>query len=156
MRHHVILLAFVPGLLGLVGCGHSGGGEVQTPLVEDSVETLALVLPEIPSTISAPEDKAGFIAIHFWDNLDFNDVEKSLNTEFMEQNFVDYISILPAVMAADRQMAFDALMARSSVNPSAKAMLIAFGEKYLNHPDSPMKNREYYSDFRSSVGRQAR
>ncbi|MDE6188625.1 MAG: DUF5106 domain-containing protein, partial [Duncaniella sp.] len=82
--------------------------------------------------------------------------EKVSDAEFMEQNFVDYLSIFPAVMAADRQAAFDVLMSRLAVNPSARAMIVSFGEQYLNHPDSPMKNREYYSDFRKSVKRQAR
>ncbi len=157
MRHRIFLLALAPGFLGLVGCGSSGKDSAQSPLVEDSVEeVLTLVLPSIPSTISEPEDKAGFIAIHFWDNLDFSDEEKVSDIRFMEQNFVDYLSIFPAVMATDRQAAFDVLMSRSAVSPSARAMIVSFGEKYLNHPDSPMKNSEYYTDFRNSVRRQAR
>ena len=157
MRHCIFLLALAPGFLGLVGCGSSGKDSAQSPLVEDSVEVvLTLVLPSIPSTISEPEDKAGFIAIHFWDNLDFSDEEKVSDVRFMEQNFVDYLSIFPAVMAADRQAAFDVLMSRSAVNPSARAMIVSFGEKYLNHQDSPMKNSEYYTDFRNSERRQAR
>lgn len=157
MRHRIFLLALAPVFLGLAGCGNSGKGNVQSSIVEDSIEEImTLVLPSIPSTISEPEDKAGFIAIHFWDGLDFCDEEKVSDAEFMEQNFVDYLSIFPAVMAADRQAAFDVLMSRSAVNPSARAMIVSFGEKYLNHPDSPMKNSEYYSDFRRSVKRQAR
>ena len=54
-----------------------------------SGEELMLELPFIPETISSPEDKAGFIAIHFWDNLDFSDHSRALNQKFMEQNFVD-------------------------------------------------------------------
>lgn len=111
------------------------------------VEVLALELPRIPSTISEPEDMAGFLAIHFWDNLDFKDSEKSLDADFMERNFVEYLSILPAVLAEDRKAAFNELIERASVTPETRDMIVMFGKKYLHHPQSPMHNDEYYRDF---------
>lgn len=136
----------------LAACGTpSGGGDKVTDVVAttDTVtaEELSLELPNVPVAISAPHEKAGFIAIHFWDNLDFTDSSKALNVDFMEQNFVDYLSIMPAVMATDRLKAFGALIEQASATPETLALILALGEKYLNHPDSPMLNSEYYSDF---------
>lgn len=87
------------------------------------------------------------------DNLDFTDSRKALNTDFMEQNFVDYLSIFPAVMAEDRVEAFKTLIERSSAMPETRALIEALGKKYLNHPESPMRNDEYFADFVAASGR---
>lgn len=157
MRHRIILAALCPAMLGAAACSGSGrtdgeGRAATDTVATDSVEVLALEMPVIPATISEPEDMAGFIAIHFWDNLDFSDMERVGDTVFMEQNFVDYLAVMPAVMASDRQVAFKALMKRASANKAARELIVAFGEKYLNHPDSPMKNPEHYADFKQAAG----
>lgn len=156
MKHHIILS--IAALIALSACGHKGESVTEAEASVglnagvDSMEELTLELPMIPTTISAPEDKAGFLAIHFWDNLDFTDKETALRLPFMEQNFVDYLSIMPAVMAADRRKAFDALIKKASVTPETRSFIIGLGEKYLNDPDSPMKNPDYYADFIASAG----
>lgn len=156
-HYHNILAIFIPGLLTISACGCSGqksdafhSVESHEPLGEDFGE-MSLELPMIPSTISTPEDKAGFIAIHFWDTVDFNDTEHSLDQPFMERNFVDYLTLLPSVMTADRKAAFDSLVKHASVNDEARAMIVSLGEKYLNQDGSPLKNPEYYADFRNSL-----
>ena len=121
-----------------------------------SGEELMLELPFIPETISSPEDKAGFIAIHFWDNLDFSDHSRALNQKFMEQNFVDYLSVLPAVMSSDRVRAFESMFARAVATPETFKLIKALGDKYLNDPRSPMVNGEYYADFVKASQRQGR
>ena len=151
MKHHVIIS--IAALMTLSACGSKGtsGSEGQTPVdlavTTDSMENMVFPLPQIPSTISKPEDQIGFIVIHFWDNFDFSDKEKSLNLTFMERNFVDYLTLIPAAMTEDRRMAFSELIKRASVYPETRSLIIGFGEKYLNDPDSPMKNAEYYADF---------
>lgn len=159
MIQHLNIAALLSGMALCVACGNQSGKDLkdaglQSSAVElcDTVSSPVLELPAIPATISEPEDKAGFIAIHFWDNLDFSDTSKSLRMPFMEQNFVEYLSIFPAVMSADRLTAFKSLMERASVSPETRALVIELGEKYLNQPDSPMKNAEYYSDFRKAAG----
>ena len=158
MKHYILLLS----IIAMSGCSQTQfqSSESNEPIdssdIEvsnsDSVEVPALEMPVIPATISEPEDMAGFIAIHFWDNLDFSDMEGVGDTVFLEQNFVDYLGVMPAVMASDRLVAFKALMKRSSANKAARELIVAFGEKYLNHPDSPMKNPEHYADFKQAAG----
>lgn len=138
----------------MAGCGNSARDEGRDEAAmlaktgsTDSIDVIALEMPAIPSTISEPEDRAGFIAIHFWDGLDFTDTARSMNQEFMEQNFVDYLSIMPAVMASDRQEAFDVLLKKASVRADTREMILNLGNKYLAHPESPMKNAEFYRDF---------
>lgn len=155
MKRHIIIS--IAALLALTACGGKGktGAKDEAPVgvvaTVDSMEELTLELPMIPTTISEPEDKAGFLAIHFWDNLDFTDTAKATHFPFMEQNFVDYLSIIPAVRADDRRKAFGELIKRASVNPDTRSFIIGLGEKYLNDPDSPMKNPEYYADFAAAA-----
>lgn len=154
--NHIFYAAAVPAFvsaLALSGCSgtsekNSSAAVTGIPVTEIPPDTIAfLELPQIPATIRTPEGKAGFIAIHFWDNLDFRDHRKSLDVNFMEQNFVDYLSILPAVMAEDRVMALNILLERSSATPETRELIESLGIKYLSHPDSPMHNDEYFADF---------
>lgn len=149
--NHIFYAAAVPAFvsaLALSGCSGASEKNSSAAVTEIPPDTIAfLELPQIPATIRTPEDKAGFIAIHFWDNLDFRDHRKSLDVNFMEQNFVDYLSILPAVMAEDRVMALNILLERSSATPETRELIESLGIKYLSHPDSPMHNDEYFADF---------
>ena len=112
---------------------------------------LLLELPTIPETISATEDRAGYLAGHFWDNLNFADTTRSLNMDFMEQNFVNFLSVLPAVMSSDRAIAFDNLMHNASAHNDAYWLIVDMCDKYLMDPNSPMRNEDYYIDFLKSV-----
>ncbi len=108
---------------------------------------LVLELPSIPVAISEPEDRAGFLAVHFWDGLDFSDRDLALNMEFMERNFVDFIGMLPSVIGSDRLLAFESLLRQAAVMPEGRSLIMALGHKYFHHPSSPMRNDEYYGDF---------
>lgn len=112
---------------------------------------MSLQLPAIPEAISSMEGKAGYLAGHFWDNLNFADTTRSLNVDFMEQNFVDFLGVLPAVMSSDRAAAFDNLLRHASVSDDAYWLVVDLGDKYLMDPNSPLRNEDYYIDFLHSV-----
>ena len=114
-------------------------------------EVMALELPLIPRPIATMEGRAGYLAAHYWDNLHFADTTRSLNVNFMEQNFVNFLTILPAVMSADRAVAFDNLLDSAAVMRPAYMLVIGMGDKYLMHPASPQRNEEYYIDFITSA-----
>ncbi|MCI8999064.1 MAG: DUF5106 domain-containing protein [Muribaculaceae bacterium] len=114
-------------------------------------EIMSLELPAIPEAISTMEGKAGYLAGHFWDNLNFTDTLRSLNVDFMEQNFVDFLSLLPAVMSSDRAVAFDRMLKQASASHDAYWLMVDMGDKYLMDPNSPLRNEDYYIDFLNSV-----
>lgn len=74
---------------------------------QDRLETVSvdsiteLPLPSVPSGITTTEDRAAFVARHFWDALDFRSDPLAVDTAFMEQNFANFISVL-AVTPQDR------------------------------------------------------
>ena len=52
-------------------------------------------LPDVPGTLKAPEVRANYLALHYWDRLDFNDNSLIENRDMMEQGFSNFISIMP-------------------------------------------------------------
>lgn len=146
MKHLTLLLS----ALLAVSCGRSDSAETASADTE-TPPVLSLELPHIPETISTMEGQAGYLAVHFWDGLNFADTTRSLNVDFMEQNFVDFLSVLPAVMTSDRVPAFDALLRNASAHHGAYGLILELGDKYLSDPNSPMRNEDYYIDFLTEV-----
>lgn len=144
-------LAILLTLLVVVSCGRHDSKTTYSDTASDSIEVMALEMPDIPEVIPTLEGKAGYLAAHFWDNLDFTDSARSLNEDFMEQNFVDFLSIMPAVMSHDRVTAFENLLNRASASDEAYYLMVDYGDKYLIGEDSPLLNEEYYVDFITCV-----
>ncbi len=113
--------------------------------VESGVEQLEL--PIVPDSLKLPSDRASFLLRHFWDNMDFADQRYSRNEAFMEQNFVNFISVM---MIADTQSIIDAVLAlyeRAEADQMLPAMLDALAEDYLYGVDSPMRNEDIYMAY---------
>ncbi len=64
------------------GCGRYGADE--------------LPLPAVPAEMTVPADRAGYILLHFWDAMDFDDADRSLDRDFMGQNMANFLSVFPA------------------------------------------------------------
>ncbi len=120
---------------------------------QDRLETVSvdsiteLPLPSVPSGITTTEDRAAFVARHFWDALDFRSDPLAVDTAFMEQNFANFISVL-AVTPQDRTgEAVQGLCKMALGNPDAFSLLESVAEKYLDDPNSPMRNEDLFILF---------
>lgn len=103
--------------------------------------------PQIPSMFTQPEQRATYLLMHYWDNVDFNDMKLVANDDFMEQGFVNYLSVLPIVDAETAEKSVETMMKRAEVNKNAYVRLVNIAEKYLFEPNSPMVNDEVYIMF---------
>lgn len=99
-------------------------------------------LPSIPDTLSIPEKRVAYLALHYWDYFDFTDTTLIAPTEITEQAFVDFVSILPYTPNASA--AIDTLFHRALVKKEMLYHFISLGDKYLYEPNSPMHNEELY------------
>lgn len=148
----IVILA-VAAALALCTCGNSGGGDVagvskdiavnegNMKVASDTVKELPL--PEIPRMLTTPSARAGYLALHFWDNMDFSDHSLSLDSVFMGQNFANYISVFP--MIEEREKAADAmnrLVSLAGCDSASTAFLTGIADMYLLDPNSPMRNEE--------------
>lgn len=110
-----------------------------------------LPLPDVPALITAPTDRADYVAARFWTALDFNDTSLSLDTAFMEQNFANFTTVLPVASERGRRTAMDSLVARATVNADALAYLAEVAEKYLYDPNSPLRDDDSYIAFAEAL-----
>lgn len=106
-----------------------------------------LPLPAVPDSLTTPEQRAAFVSAHFWDAMDWQDHSLSLDTAFMEQNFANYLSILPYADEKARRRSVASLMQSAAADREAHAFLAWVAEHYLADPNSPMRSEDIYMVF---------
>lgn len=99
-------------------------------------------LPDVPVTLTAPEDRAAYLSLHYWDHFDFADTSLISRPEITEQAFVDFLSILPYTNQAPA--AVDTLFRRAATGQEMLYHFIGLSDKYLYEPNSPMHDEELH------------
>lgn len=127
-------LYLLTGLFALAGACNARAQAPATPV--------PFRLPDIPAVLTAPEDRAAYLSVHYWDHFDFKDPSLIERAEVTEQAFVDFISILP--YAGNAPAAVDTLYRRAAADRRMLDHFITLGDKYLYEPNSPMHNEELY------------
>ncbi len=154
MCGRIILLS---GVLLISACaGNSRGNHSEKTAVSAvaAVDTAGdLPLPEVPAGLQAGEERAAYVAEHFWDAMDFADTLRGRNRGFMEQNFANFLTLFPHVPETARAAAVSKLMRRAEADTAAYRLLAEIAEKYLYDPNSPMRNEEFFIPFLQELGR---
>lgn len=99
------------------------------------------VLPTIPNELTTPEQRADYLALHYWDNLDMTNFAE-VESEATQLAFANFVSILP--YTEQRGEAFARLWAKSYTNRDAFYHMLHLAELYLYDVSSPQRNEEYY------------
>ena len=150
MKNLVSILLTV-ALMALGACSKGKSTPTATSVAAvDTVETLDL--PVIPPDVTDPNLRADFIALHFWDSMDFRDTVRSRNSDFIQQNFVNYLSILPYTSSTDVVgEGFSRLLDKACVDSAAYDLLLSTADKYLDDPNSPMLSEDIYIIYLNSL-----
>lgn len=137
------------------GCGHSaqavgeesadGGASGSVATAQGAVAELPM--PSVPDSLGSVEERAAYVALHYWDSMDFRNHALSLDTAFVEQNFANFAAILQMAPAADAEKAVRTLLDSASVDVGALNLMSWTAEKYLDEPNSPMRDEETYIHF---------
>lgn len=107
-----------------------------------------LPLPSVPDTITVPAQRADYLMAHFWDAMDFADCEASLDTAYMEQNFVNFVQLYGYGTEEGARIATRTLLAEAAGGcDGAFALLQHVAVRYLNDPNSPMRNEDSFILF---------
>lgn len=143
-------ILFAVTALTLWSCGSNNRQPSTTatpalPAPADDVDELPL--PDVPSSLIDPADRASYIVEHFWDAMDFGDTIRSLDEDFMEQNFANYASLFPYVDVETAESSIRKLMNAASDNREAYNLLADIADKYLYDSNSPMMDEEAYILF---------
>ena len=113
----------------------------------DSFVQQELPLPEVPADLTDPVKRADYIMEHYWDRLDICDTLRSHNRMYMEQNVVNFISLFPHGRKQELPSFIGNLLKRAETDSTAFSIVTDVMERYLDDPNSPMRNEEYYILF---------
>ena len=83
-------------LMGLgisnTSCGQAGK---TAPVAESVVKEFKY--PAVPVTLTSPEDRADYLAEHYWTHFNFTDTTYIHMPEITEQAYVNYIDVLKLI-----------------------------------------------------------
>ncbi|MDE6085829.1 MAG: DUF5106 domain-containing protein [Muribaculaceae bacterium] len=137
----IILLVIVAGCKGGVSSKH-------TNVITDTVSTkLHLPFPEIPVTLTDTQDRTTYLLTHFWEGLDVERREEWRDTAFMEQSFSNFVAVMQYGSEEAAQQSVRNLINRVATNDSALKLVEYIAWKYLDEPNSPMRNEDLYIIF---------
>lgn len=124
-------------ILPLVACSTA-----QKKPVAAVVKTFSI--PQVPSILTTPDERAEFVVTHYWDNFDFADTTLISRADITEQAFADFANILPNVPAPLIEKGVMVMMNAAKVDGAMYIHFADLSEKYLYDPNSPMRNEEIY------------
>lgn len=106
-----------------------------------------LKMPQVPAELKTPVDRANWLAMHYWDRMDFRDTVLLHNRDFLEQTLVNYLSFLPIANPADGEKGVAHLFEQLKYDAQTVDNLSQLADKYLYDPNSPMLNEGQYRWF---------
>lgn len=110
--------------------------------------SMALVLPVVPDSLTSIPERAAYATLHYWDSLNFESGLASCDTTFIEKNFANFVALLSMASVDDADAAIEKVIDRASKGNRRAFDLFCFvAAKYLDEPDSPMRNEELYIPF---------
>ena len=110
--------------------------------VVNSLGSEVFPLPSVPDSLVSTESRANYLALHYWDNVDFCDPTIIGNEDISEQGFSNFISIMPYV--TQKEVAFAEFVSKISVKADVQDYFMAVAKKYLAESQSPVFNDELY------------
>lgn len=130
-------------LLSLPACtvspSSTAGNETKQQVV-----TPVFKMIDIPSVLTATEERAEYLVLNYWNKFDFSDTTYLVSPAVLEQAFVDYLDVLPYSKPETAVASVKKTMEKAAVE---KTMFVHFSglfEKYLYEPNSPMRNEELF------------
>ena len=112
MKTNISLILILCLLLGACKNGNaSSQSKSETP--QDTIK--AIKMPAIPQMMTAPEQRADFLAKHYWDNVNFADTNYIHHPEVTEQAWADYCDLLNHVPLETAQQAMRNVIDRTNV-----------------------------------------
>ena len=133
-KWYIIIASLIAAVIPVVG---------KTRLGADG----GLALPSVPAELHQPIDRANYVIHHFWDAMDWNDTILGHNQAWLEQQLVNYLSVLPHAHIDSVAKSVDALMTSAQSDQATYELLDELATDYLFSSDSPMRNDEFYILF---------
>ena len=143
MKRLLLLLSLT--LFIVVSCTSKNQKEGED--IQEKPEQNHFSVPEIPIMLTTREQQAAYLADHYWDNLEFLDSLDIEFTKIIEEAIIEYLMIIREVEPADASNSVRSLMEKASDNKKLTMIIAEKAEKFLHHPNSPIRNEILYEEF---------
>ncbi len=128
-----------------ISCHQPSGRQQNSPALKP--ENNGYQPPVIPLMLSSPDQKTGFLLEHYWDNFDFKDTSQLKDITMQEQTFANFLGIITQVSPQKASHGIKILMNRAEISQNTSLFFYKTAEKYLYHPNSPLRNDSLYEKF---------
>lgn len=137
----------------LAGCGgagsqsarserSAGSGAQDIPSV--AVDVPELSVPQPPAMLSDDSQRAGWLAEHYWDNLDWGDARWIADTAALESWFTPWAQLLAQMPEPEAARLSGALFRKGNDFPDMQLRLLDAAEYFWHHPNSPFRSEELF------------
>ena len=133
-------------LFMVAGCSTRKAAENREK-VADTLTNIELPVPEIPDNLESREDKVDFVVARFWDAMDFKNTALSHSEPFIEQNFVNFITLFPYATQESIEEGVKNLIKGAEADSIALRLVAKTADLYLYEPNSPYLSEDYYLVF---------
>lgn len=137
-------------LNGNTAC-HNEQRRINSPITATIDTITTFTFPTIPVMLNTPELRAEYLALHFWDNVNFADTNYIHHPEITEQGWVNFIDIMRLVSSSTADNALKSLFAQAEKEKKCYTYLMGLADAYLHDPNSPMRNEELYISVLDAV-----
>lgn len=137
-----------PVIMILLMCSCSSSATT-APGTDTSIDTATytLPLPQIPTSITEPSDRAAFLAAHYWDAMDWSDSLLLSSDRFMGESVATYGALLSLSEPQKAQSAINALVSDIAADRHALETFADYAYTYFYYPGAPQYDAELYLKF---------
>lgn len=139
----IALMVICLGLGMVKACAGGDGSEWKEKVAADTLHVVHYTRPDLPQIMTDPAERAVYYVKHYWDGYLTGDTAW-VNSGDTEQLYVDFIDALKYVEPETGRKALHTMMVRMEADSTAYRRFCLLGEKYLNEPNSPMRNEDFY------------
>lgn len=136
----------IAALLCIASCGGRKNGGNDT---DNAASSTAFPYPQVPSMMQEEDEIRRYAVTHFW-NRYLEDPAPYKDRSLIEGAFANYCSLLNDVPLETMRRAQDSVLTKAerkqteSPETGVFSLIMELEDHYLNDPDSPFRNEEYY------------
>lgn len=134
-------IATLIALALLTACGQKSKKSSSVEQAEQSTVEISFPSISVPEMVPV-EDRAKYLAEHFWDRFDFSDTTYCNKPDITEQAYANFIDILRYVEPSVAKAAIADMTHRAEADSVVFDYFNSLNDKYLYDPNSPFRDDE--------------
>lgn len=126
----------------LAGCGTGNARDKEAAIIDTAVWELPL--PTLPDTMRRADNRAAYIALHFWDQMPWEDSAVLASERIMGTAMANYAMMLDIAPRDRANLAVIELAQNIADKPAGASRFLDLASQYLFNPGSPQYDPEIY------------